>query len=126
MEGIVDTSIIIDIYRGFSLAVAWHNANMGKIFGVTPVVWMEVVQGAPNKNRQQQMLKILSVFHVVFTTETDQKWAMQQVLKFKLSHNVSLTDALIAAPAHRLQKPLYTRNTKHFLPMIPILVQQPY
>jgi predicted nucleic acid-binding protein len=73
VEGIVDTSIIIDIYRGFSPAVEWRNANMEKIFGITPVVWMEVVQGAPNKDKQQQMLKILSVFQLVFTTEADQK-----------------------------------------------------
>lgn len=37
-----------------------------------------------------------------------------------------MMDALIAAPAFCLQLPLYTRNTKHFLPMIPSLVQQPY
>jgi predicted nucleic acid-binding protein len=126
LDGIVDTSIIIDIYRGFSPAVEWRNANMEKIFGITPVVWMEVVQGAPNKDKQQQMLKILSVFQLVFTTEADQTWAMRQLQTYSLSHSIDLTDALIGAPAYRLQKALYTRNSKHFIPMIPTLVQESY
>lgn len=114
MDGLVDTSIIIDIYRGYNPAITWRNANMSKTFGVTPIVWLEAVQGAPNKVQQSQIIHLLSVFQIVYLNEDDQKWAMQQLVTFKLSHNIGMMDTLIAAPAYRLNLPLYTRNAKHF------------
>lgn len=37
-----------------------------------------------------------------------------------------LVDSSIASVHPRLQLPLYTRNIKHFLPLISELAQQPY
>lgn len=126
MDGIIDTAIIIDIYRGFAPAIAWRDTNLDKRFSITPIVWMEAIEGAQNKNDQRKMLQMLSLFSVEPLHPEDGRWAMHQVQVFRLSHNVTLTDALIAAPAHRLQLPLYTRNTKHFLPLLGDGVQQPY
>ena len=55
----------------------------------------------------------------------DLNWAMQQLRQYRLSHNVGILDCLIAAPAHRLQIPLYTRNLKHLEPLLGTLAQQP-
>jgi predicted nucleic acid-binding protein len=126
LDGLIDTSVIIDIYRGFAPALAWRNANQHKTFIITPIVWLEAVEGASNKVNQQQVIRLLSVFQMEYLTEDDQKWAMSQLVKFKLSHNIGMMDCLIAAPAHRLNLPLYTRNVKHFTPMIPTLVNVPY
>ncbi|MEZ4670167.1 MAG: hypothetical protein R3E39_19855 [Anaerolineae bacterium] len=43
---------------------------------------------------------------------------MKQLFRLRLSHNVDSFDFLIAALAHRLQLPLYTRNLKHFGPLL--------
>jgi predicted nucleic acid-binding protein len=37
-----------------------------------------------------------------------------------------MMDALIASAAYRLRVPLFTRNLKHFQPMLGPLVQKPY
>jgi len=126
VDGIIDTSVIIDIYRGYAPALTWRNANQSKVFAITPIIWMEAVQGAPDKVKQQQIIRLLSVFQMIYPTSADMSWAMQQLVKFKLSHNVGMMDCLIAAPAHRLNLPLHTRNTRHFIPLIPNLVNQPY
>ena len=97
MDGLIDTSIIIDVYRGYNVAVQWFSTNSTKVFGITPIVWMEMVGGAPNKQSQQKIIQLLSLFPMVYLTLDDQIWAMSQFAKFKLSHNVDLTDALIAA-----------------------------
>lgn len=44
----------------------------------------------------------------------------------RLSQNVDMMDCLIAASVHRLGLPLYTRNLKHFLPLIGDLACKPY
>jgi predicted nucleic acid-binding protein len=126
LDGLVDTSVIIDAYRGYTQAINWFAANRQLVFVITPVVWLEVVEGAPNKHEQGVLIGFLQRFQMLYLTEDDQKWAMAQLVKFKLSHNIGVMDCLIAAPAHRLNLPLYTRNMKHFTPMIPQLVNQPY
>jgi predicted nucleic acid-binding protein len=56
----------------------------------------------------------------------DIDWAMQQLEIYRLSHGVDIPDCLIAAPSYRLQIPLYTRNLKHFSPLLGELAQAPY
>ena len=126
MDGLIDTSIIIDMYRGYQPATQWYSMNNNLVLGVSTIVWMEVVEGAPNKLKQQQVIKLLSYFQLIHLTIEDQTWAMREHTKYNLSHNLGFPDALIAAPSHRLNLPIYTRNTKHFLPIIPNLVQKPY
>lgn len=90
------------------------------------MVWFEVVDGAENKSDQQKATTLLKDFELVETTTVDFEWAAAQFLRFRLSHNVDWFDCLIAAPCHRLQLPLYTRNLKHFTPLLGGLAQQPY
>lgn len=126
MDGIVDTAVIIDIYRGYTLAVQWLQANSKSIFAITQIVWLEAVEGASNINEQSQIIKLLKLFAFVKHNESDLLWAMQQLEQYHLSHNVGMMDCLIAAPAYRLQLPLITRNIKHFTPLLSNLVQKPY
>jgi len=123
---LVDTNILVDLLRSYQPSLEWKETLGDSIIGISSIVWLEVIQGAQDKRSRNTASTFLSQFEVVYITEADQKWAMKQVFQYKLSHNVDLTDALIAAPAHRLQLPLYTRNTKHFLPLLGDGVQQPY
>jgi predicted nucleic acid-binding protein len=50
----------------------------------------------------------------------------QRALRFKLSHNIDIIDCLIASTAGRLSLPLFTRNLKHFVPLIGPLAHAPY
>lgn len=93
---------------------------------ITPVVWMETVQGATDKTKRAQAIRFLRRFHIEHPTEDDQRWAMRQLARFHLSHGVQLQDALIASVAVRLSVPLYTTNLRHFAPLPSVAAEQPY
>lgn len=126
MNALVDTVIRVDLLRGCQPAVDWRDVNKGLLLGITPFVWLEVVNGAPDKARQRIALRFLSYFSLVYLVADDQEWSMRQFQRFHLSHDIGVADCLIAVPSHRLQLPLYTRNLKHFAPLLGKLVQTPY
>ncbi|MEP6984578.1 MAG: PIN domain-containing protein [Chloroflexota bacterium] len=122
---LLDTSILIDILRLNSNANQWI-AKQNIQFGVTGIVHLEVLQGAIDKQDQNNGLKLLRRFESIELTPSDYHWAIEQLIHYKLSHNVGGVDCLIAAPSHRLQIPLYTMNIKHFTPILGTLAQKPY
>jgi predicted nucleic acid-binding protein len=80
----------------------------------------------PNKAKQQNAVELLEIFTQIDVEVQDIEWAIQTMLKYKLSHNVLGFDSLIASASYRLQVPLYTRNLKHFRPILGNLAQSPY
>jgi predicted nucleic acid-binding protein len=125
VTALVDTSVVIDLIRGFSDAHKWLS-GLDEEIGLTDYVWLEVIQGAPNKKKQIAAIKLLSDFARIEVTPDDTRWAVQALVKVNLSHNVDALDSLIASPCHRLQIPLYTRNLKHFTPLLGDLAVSPY
>ena len=126
MEALVDTSILIDLHRGYPLALTWLQANPTLSLGITPMVYMEVMLGVENKAAQNRAVAFLKHFQLIYLTFEDQAWASEQFQMYRLSHNVGVVDCLIAAPCYRLQLPLYTRNLKHFTPLLGTLAVQAY
>lgn len=126
VDGIVDTSVLIEALRNNADAVAWLTSGSSSKIAITPVVWMEIVQGATDKQKRQQFIKFLKRFTVEYTTQTDTQWAMRQLARFSLSHGIEITDVLIASVAVRLNVPIYTLNVKHFAPLPSIQVIKPY
>jgi predicted nucleic acid-binding protein len=125
-DAVLDTSVLIDLLRGFPPASEWFESRGRRRIAITPVVWMETVQGARDAARRSQAIRLLRQFHVEHPTEDDNRWAMRQIARFHLSHGVQLQDAMIASVAVRLAIPLYTRNLKHFLPLPSLDPQKPY
>ena len=123
--GLLDTSIVVDLIRGFPDTSAWLGSVSGSL-GITHYVWLEIIEGAPNKRKLKSAMEILSDFELVETTGEDVKWAVKTLPKVNLSHNVDAMDSLIAATAYRLQIPLYTRNMKHFRPLLGEMAVKPY
>lgn len=126
VEGIIDTSIIIDFLRRHPPAQDWFQHEATERFAVTPTVWMETVQGATSKIELDRALRLLHQFSVEHPTPDDNLWAMQQLAHFHLSHNVGFQDVMIASVAVRLEVPIYTLNVKHFSPLPGVNVQRPY
>jgi len=124
VTAIIDTSIVIDLLRLHQPALGWISTQTD--LGITPIVWLEVLQGVTNKNAQQKAFKLLESFDKIEPAIKDFSWAIEAVTKYHLSHNIDAFDALIAASSYRMQIPLYTRNLKHFSPMLGNLAQQPY
>ena len=124
--GVVDSTVIIHVFRKNSAARAWMDAQPIRL-RVTPITWLEVMHGAPGKAGQATCKAILSQFDMEYLTRTDMDWAMQQLERNRLSHGVGINDCLIASVCHRLQVPLYTHNVKDMQVLLDEpLVRTPY
>jgi hypothetical protein len=126
MKAFIDSATLVDIYRSHPPALAWLQSHANDRMGISSIAWLEMVRGAVDKQDQKRVMQFLQAFELIYLTLNDQVWAMKQFEIFRLSHNVGILDCLIAAPAYRLQLPLYTRNLKHFTPILGALAQQPY
>jgi predicted nucleic acid-binding protein len=122
--GLLDTSILIDALRDYKPAKTWLR-NLQDI-GVSQAVWLEVIDGAINKQERNRGVKLLLRFHQLDTTPDDIQRAIDALSQFRLSHGVGIMDCPIASTSHRLQIPLYTTNLKHFTPIIGSLAVKPY
>jgi predicted nucleic acid-binding protein len=112
------------VIRKYAPAQAWL-AQQGQL-GVTRIVWLELLEGAENKQKQLRAIVLLKRFTLVPITDTDMAWAVEKMTRFGLSHNVDAFDCLIASVHPRLNLRLYTRNLKHFTPLIGSLAISPY
>jgi predicted nucleic acid-binding protein len=126
IDAILDTSILVDLLRTFPPAKEWFGGLGRQRLAITPVVWMETVQGATDRTRRAQAIRFLREFRIEYSTEDDNRWAMRQLARFHLSHSIQLQDVMIASVAVRLAVPLYTTNLKHFQPLPSVDAQKPY
>lgn len=125
-DAILDTSILVDLLRGFPPAKDWFAGLGRRRVAVTPVVWMETVQGATDREKRAQAIRFLRQFHVEHPTEDDNRWAMRQTARFHLSHGIQLQDTMIASVAARLAVRLYTTNLRHFQVLPSVEALRPY
>jgi predicted nucleic acid-binding protein len=125
ITALVDTTVIVHLYRRYAPALTWYGSQLQGL-GITPITWMEVIDGAGSKAKQIASKTILSQFEITHLTAADQDWAIRQMEQYRLSHGVGTNDCLIAAVAYRLQVPLYTHNLKDMTPIIGKLAVQPY
>ncbi|HEY2293134.1 MAG TPA: hypothetical protein VGM86_20725 [Thermoanaerobaculia bacterium] len=51
-DAILDTSILIDLLRAFPAATGWFASLGRQRLAITPVVWMETVQGATDRAKR--------------------------------------------------------------------------
>ncbi|MFN8512071.1 MAG: PIN domain-containing protein [Chloroflexia bacterium] len=109
--GVVDTTVIIHLFRGKSVAHAWL-AMQPERLALTSITWPEVMYGAPGRAGQADCRAILEQFELLHLTVVDQDWAMRMLETYRLSHGIGVMDCLIASVCHRLQVPLYTHNLR--------------
>lgn len=126
VRAVVDTNVIVDLLRFYSPAVTWYQAQNQPDLGITPIIWMEVIEGGENKVERLRAARLLQRFTMVYFTQADMDWAMQQQMAYELSHGVGMMDCLIASTSERLQVQLYTHNLKHFSVILGQLAQKPY
>jgi predicted nucleic acid-binding protein len=122
--GLLDTSVVVDLLRGYVPASTWIQSQ-GQL-GICRVVMIEILEGALNRQKQQQAVKLLKSFILVEVTTDDLIWATQALTNYSLSHHVDGYDCMIAAVTVRLQLPLFNRNMKHFSPLLGSLAVKPY
>jgi predicted nucleic acid-binding protein len=126
VTAIIETTVLVDLLRGYRPALNWLHTQSSADLGITPVIAMEVISGGQNKIKRLQATRLLRRFQTIHLTPADQDWAVAMQLRYELSHGVGKMDCLIASVNHRLQIPLYTHNLKHFAPLLGPLAQKPY
>ena len=126
LSALLDTNILIDVLRGYPPAIQWIQNNAPTRIGIPSFVRMEMVLGADNKTEQQRVIKLLKPFPLVYTTETDAQWAMEQFEIYHLSHQVEIIDCFIAATCARLHVPIYSHNIKDLSVFSGVTVFTPY
>ncbi len=124
MTGFLDTAIVVDLLRSYPPSHNWLSVQSR--LGLTPIVWLEILDGVEDLRAQKRAVELLRHFERVDLEPGDFDWAIQQAMRFRLSHSVDVMDCLIASVAYRLELPLFTRNLKHFAPLLGPLAQKPY
>lgn len=81
---------------------------------VSVVTVMELIEGVDNKEQLQQLKKKIKHYAVVDFSSEVSSLALQLVENYKLSQNIQIPDAIIAATAVVNNIPLFTYNTKDF------------
>ncbi len=123
--GIVDTTVIVHYFRNNPATQAWVDTQSTRL-SVVSITWLEIIHGAGSKVKEEASKSILNRFELIYLSQADQDWAMQQVERYRLSHGVSINDCLIASMAYRLHVPLYTHNIKDMALLLEKLAVNPY
>jgi predicted nucleic acid-binding protein len=112
--GLIDTNILIDLSHNYAPALQWATRNPDLALAMPSLVRMEMVMGAVDKVDLARLMRLMRPFPVVYPTDIDAKWAMEQFETYYLSHQIEVIDCLIAAMSYRLQLPIYTRNIRDY------------
>jgi predicted nucleic acid-binding protein len=90
------------------------------------VVVAEVLGGARNLTEQREIDRLFAALQVHHVEAADSAESLVLLRQFRLSHNVSWHDCLIAAAARRLRMPVATLNERHFNLLPGVAVTRPY
>lgn len=111
---IFDSDVLIWFFRGNESAKKAVRANVP--FSISAVSYMELIQGALNKQELFQMKKFLmqSNTTIIPINEAITYKAIKYVEDYALSDSMELADALIAATTVENNETLCTANGKHY------------
>lgn len=108
---LVDSCIFIDIFRGDQkLYKLVKSLNVV----INPIVYMELLQGAKNKQEQIQINNFLNYFDYIPLNEAISSKSIELIKLYSNSHNLLIPDAMIAATSLLNGLPLFTFNLKDF------------
>jgi predicted nucleic acid-binding protein len=114
---IFDTDVLIWASRGNVHAARAIDAAPDRALSI--VSFMELLQGARSKREIRQIQESLRQlqFRVLPLSEAIGATAAALIEQHALAHGIQLADALIAATALEVGRPLCTGNSKHFRPI---------
>jgi predicted nucleic acid-binding protein len=111
---LVDTNILIEVFKGNSVVLQQLEAVGPMNIGLSAVTAMELYCGALNKLELQRIRKNLAAFHLKHITQDISERTVILVARYAKSHGLQIPDAIIAATAIEYATPLLTLNIKDF------------
>ncbi len=113
---LLDTDILVDFFRGHSMAVAFVNAHSDRII-LSSIVVAELYAGVKGDAEKAALDNFVSLFRVVPVGTVIAKAGGLYKRDYGKSHGVGLADAILVATAKAEKAELKTLNTKHY-PML--------
>jgi predicted nucleic acid-binding protein len=110
---LVDTDIIIKIYRGdkekYNLI-----ASLQDVLAISLITALELMTGAKNKRKQAEVSKTIKAYSFFDLTPSIGLKALTLIKKYGSKHTIGIADTLIAATAIENNIPLYTDNVADY------------
>ena len=128
LEVLLDTDVMIDIFREYTPAVDWLDSLITRNAKVSlpGFAVMELIQGCENKEQIKEVREDVEGFRILWPAESTCSKALEAYARYSLSHGLDILDALIGQMAEDLVMPLHTFNTRHFKGVFKIETIQPY
>jgi predicted nucleic acid-binding protein len=123
---LLDTSILIDLLRGFSPARTWIDSLDTTHRAISCITHAELLAGCRNRREQRLVERELTAYTMIWLDERLSRQALAFYQTYRLSHNVGFFDCLVAATALTHHHTLATLNLKHFEIFPALTVKRPY
>lgn len=112
---IVDTDILIDVARQVGDAIdCLAQIESHSTLAISVITQMELLVGCRNKTELRQTERFLQRFQVSTLDERVCNTALELLRQYRLSHGLMIPDALIAATAIILSRPLVSKNQRDY------------
>lgn len=111
---LVDTDVLINALNGKAETISLLKKIGYENLIISSITLMEIYQGALNKSQLVKLKKNLSYYDVLHLDFLISQKAVELVAEFKLSHGLTMPDAMIAASAITHNIPLCTYNIQDF------------
>ena len=122
---LLDTNIMVDIQRGYAPALEWLE-SLEEAPGLPGLVVMELMLGCRDKQEMTDLRNHLEPFSVYWPNDADCNRALLTFSQVRLSHGLSILDALIGQCAVGLGVALCTFNRKHYRAIPNLTIEEPY
>ena len=126
IDWLLDTSILVDLFRGSLGAEAWiERLPAGSRF-VSVITAAELLAGCRNRTEQRKLDQELRQYTMLLIDNEISQTALGWYKQFHLSGGVCFFDCMIAATAARYNLKIATQNIKHFKNFPDIHAARPY
>ena len=124
---LIDTSILIDMFRGHLVAAQYVSAAIASQEAcLHPLVAAEILAGSRNRREMAQFDRALAALQPIICQAADWDACLTLFRALHLAHGIGWEDCLIAATALRLNLDVATLNDKHFQAVPALQVIRPY
>jgi len=122
---VCDTNVFISAFNGIENAMEILDRIGYSNVLISFISVMELYRGMKNKKQLGQMAKKIKSYNVVDFNEAISRRSVELMRQYKLSHNLDIPDAIIAATCVVFDIPLFTYNIKDFKFIPNIKLYQP-
>lgn len=125
MKLLVDTDVMIDLWRGYAPAGEWLR-SLPEAPAISVISVLELLRGCRNRREQDAVEQLVQQMSVLYLDEPSCVRAVDYFCAFHLKQGLGILDALIAASAVSHGLVLCTFNEKHYRGLPDLQVIRPY